>query len=154
MAVAVEAPHAATPSSRVCPGSEFLTVAGPLPDRPHADGPAVSTYHVLTTETENPMPDGMPRRKREAQTVAQMIGLYCRAHHEGMPLCEPCSELLRYANGRIEACAYGDKKPTCRRCPIHCYDARHRERIRAVMRYAGPRMLLWHPLAALRHALR
>ena len=28
-----------------------------------------------------------------------------------------------------------------------------RERIRAIMRYAGPRMMLHHPVAAVRHLL-
>ncbi|MDR2525428.1 MAG: nitrous oxide-stimulated promoter family protein, partial [Oscillospiraceae bacterium] len=32
-----------------------------------------------------------------------------------------------------------------------CYRADMREKIRAVMRYAGPRMLLHHPVMAIRH---
>ena len=68
------------------------------------------------------------RQTREQRVVEQMIRLYCR-HKEGhATLC-----------------------PTCRRCPIHCYRPAMRERIRCIMRWAGPRMLLYHPLAALRH---
>ena len=100
------------------------------------------------------MPRRIRRRRHETRMVAQMIELYCVAHHHGAALCESCSELLCYARGQIEACVHGDRKPTCRRCSIHCYDADHRERIRRVMRYAGPRMLLRHPVGALRHALR
>ena len=55
---------------------------------------------------------------------------------------------------RLARCVHGDEKPTCRRCTIHCYDADHRERIRAVMCYAGPRMVLRHPIDAIQHALR
>jgi len=99
------------------------------------------------------------RRNREAGTVAWMITIYCHAHRQdgksrGGPLCESCNELLRYAHGQIEECVHGEGKPTCRKCTIHCYDAGHRARIRAVMRFAGPRMLFRHPLAVLRHALR
>jgi hypothetical protein len=36
---------------------------------------------------------------------------------------------------------------------VHCYRAQQRERIRRVMRYSGPRMLLAHPLLALLHLL-
>ncbi|MCK5584672.1 nitrous oxide-stimulated promoter family protein [Candidatus Bipolaricaulota bacterium] len=55
---------------------------------------------------------------------------------------------------RIEMCPLGDQKPACRRCTIQCHDPGHRNRIRAVMRYAGPRMLFRYPLLALRHMLR
>ena len=98
------------------------------------------------------MPSGIMRTNHETRTVARMLALYCAAHHHGPPLCESCDELLRYAHGKIERCTHGDEKPTCRRCSIHCYGPVHRERIRAVMRYAGPRMLLRHPLVVLRHA--
>ena len=49
---------------------------------------------------------------------------------------------------------YVKAKPTCRLCPIHCYKREMKERMRQVMRYAGPRMLLYHPLIALRHLWR
>jgi len=91
---------------------------------------------------------------RERKTVAVMIGMYCRAHHPGGPRpCAECSELLEYALRRIEHCRFGLSKPVCSRCRVHCYGAGRRERIRRVMRYAGPRMLLAHPLLALLHLL-
>ena len=40
-----------------------------------------------------------------------------------------------------------------RRCPIHCYRPDMRSLMRQVMRYSGPRMLLRHPWATLRHWL-
>ena len=94
------------------------------------------------------------RRKREAETVRLMIRLYCKGNHGSSALCASCKELLTYAAKKVERCPHEDEKPTCRRCTIHCYDAEHRERIREVMRYAGPRMLLHHPVLAIRHALR
>jgi len=36
---------------------------------------------------------------------------------------------------------------------VHCYKPEMRERIRGVMRFAGPRMALRHPLLAVRHLL-
>jgi predicted amidophosphoribosyltransferase len=83
-----------------------------------------------------------------------MIRLYCRGQHghrEG--LCPACGELLAYAEARLDACPYGEAKTTCARCPVHCYKPEMRERIRAVMRYAGPRMLWHHPLLAVLHLL-
>ena len=91
--------------------------------------------------------------QRETATIRLMVELYCKGHHHRISLCDSCSELFRYARQQVESCPYGSKKPTCRRCTIHCYDADHRDRIRAVMRYAGPRMLFHHPLLAIRHML-
>jgi hypothetical protein len=94
------------------------------------------------------------RLAREKKTVAVMIGMYCRAHHAGGPqVCAACSELLEYALRRIECCRFGLSKPVCSKCRVHCYSAARRERIRRVMRFAGPRMLPAHPLLALLHLL-
>ena len=94
------------------------------------------------------------RLTREAETLKAMLRLYCRGQH-GIyaQLCAECRELQEYALERLEKCPFGQGKTTCARCPIHCYRAEMRERVRAVMRYAGPRMPLAHPLMALRHAL-
>jgi predicted amidophosphoribosyltransferase len=94
------------------------------------------------------------RLNRERHTVRVMIGLACRGkHHHVRELCPECQELLDYAMQRIDRCPYHENKPTCARCPIHCYRPEMRERIRQVMRYAGPRMLLFYPTLALRHYL-
>ena len=93
----------------------------------------------------------MSRIAQEKRTVEQMIRLYCR-HNEGeQELCPACKELLDYAHARLARCPFGERKKTCRRCPVHCYKRDMRERMRLVMRYAGPRMLWRHPVAALRH---
>ena len=83
-----------------------------------------------------------------------MVRIYCRDHHGKRDgLCPECASLLEYSTGRLDRCPYGDAKPTCAECPVHCYRPTSREQIRAVMRYAGPRMLLRHPILALRHRL-
>ena len=41
----------------------------------------------------------------------------------------------------------------CSNCTVHCYRPEMRERIRTVMRYAGPRMLFHHPVMAIRHMI-
>ncbi len=96
-----------------------------------------------------------PRIDRERRTIAVMIGIYCSARHDDGPdasaLCPECSGLLDYAMARVDKCPFIDDKPTCARCPVHCYRAAERARIREVMRYAGPRMVYRHPLLTLRH---
>lgn len=96
----------------------------------------------------------MTKIEQEKRVVEQMIRLYCRKREGNAELCADCRELLEYARARLDRCKFGEGKPTCQKCPIHCYRPEMRERIRAVMRWAGPRMLLYHPLSALRHLIR
>jgi len=101
-----------------------------------------------------PMPTDSPRIAREKRTVRAMIRIYCRAHHKTTDaLCADCDELLDYAVARLDRCPFGSEKPTCAKCPVHCYKPAMREKAKAVMRYAGPRMLLRHPILAVRHLL-
>lgn len=96
---------------------------------------------------------GSGRLKQEVRTVQRMIGLYCRHHHGVRGLCGECRKLADYAEMRIGKCPYGEEKPTCGRCPIHCYKPDMKAKIVAVMRYSGPRMIWRHPLSAIRHLL-
>ena len=92
---------------------------------------------------------------QELRTVELMIALYCRDRHKTeMGLCPECSSLLEYAGSRLAKCRFKANKPTCAKCPIHCYQPARRKQMREVMRYSGPRMLLRHPLASLGHGLR
>jgi hypothetical protein len=95
---------------------------------------------------------GSRRVRRERQTIAAMIGMRCKALHGPVSgLCDECRGLLRYAEGRIDRCSFGDGKPVCNRCPVHCYSPPMREGVRAVMRFSGPRMMLSHPVLAALH---
>jgi hypothetical protein len=94
------------------------------------------------------------RLRRERRTMALMVEDYCRRHHaasDGAAACERCRAFLAYADARLDHCPYGERKPTCANCPIHCYKREPREFARDVMRYAGPRMLLRHPVLAVLH---
>lgn len=100
------------------------------------------------------MPPTVKRMARERKTIAAMIRLYCRhQHHTGTGLCPPCEELQSYAFARLDRCPFADQKPTCAKCTVHCYKPEMRERVRQVMRFAGPRMLLQHPMLAVLHLL-
>ncbi len=92
---------------------------------------------------------------REQRVVAQMIAIYCRGQHKSRQgLCPQCARLALYAQERAAQCPQrraGRPKTFCSSCPVHCYAPTMREQIRAVMRFAGPRMLFYHPLLALWH---
>ncbi len=95
----------------------------------------------------------MQRIDREKQTVRQMIHMYCRNKEGNRELCPDCRRLTDYAMQRLSACPFGNGKSTCRKCTVHCYSPSMRLRMRDVMRFAGPRMLLYHPIAAVRHIM-
>lgn len=86
--------------------------------------------------------------------VSQMIALYCKKqHHTKGTLCVQCAELDAYARGRSDKCPFMETKTFCSNCKVHCYKPEMREKIRAVMRFSGPRMIFHHPVAALRHVI-
>jgi hypothetical protein len=92
---------------------------------------------------------------REFLTMTRMVGIYCDAHHDrsANEFCESCLEFLDYAQLRLQKCPYGNDKPTCANCPVHCYKPAQRAQAKAIMRFAGPRMLLRHPLLTIAHQL-
>ena len=92
--------------------------------------------------------------QREAKTVAAMIRIYCRHHHGGKKkLCRECAELLEYADERLKHCPFQKKKSTCGKCTVHCYKPGMRKKMREVMRYVGPRIMLHHPIKGIMHTL-
>lgn len=95
------------------------------------------------------------RLEREYRTMQCMVEIYCADHHGRTrgALCPDCAEFLGYAGRRLEKCPYGEGKPVCAKCPIHCYKRTQREQAREIMRYAGPRMVLRHPWLSLTHLL-
>ena len=94
------------------------------------------------------------RLAREWKTITSMLHIYCRDQHkQGGDCCSECQALTNYVNLRLTRCRFGEEKPTCAKCPIHCYQRDRREQIKAVMRYAGPKMLWEHPVLSLWHLL-
>ena len=93
-------------------------------------------------------------RAREQRMIGVLIERFCRdLHGSTSGLCPDCRELLDAALARIEHCRLWPDKPVCAKCPVPCYPPALRERVRAVMRYAGPRLVWRHPWLAFRHAL-
>ena len=74
------------------------------------------------------------RLEREKRTILAVIEIFCRANHgTTTSLCDDCQELYQYSLQRIDKCPPQEDKPTCARCPIHCYAPTMRARIRQAM---------------------
>ena len=111
------------------------------------------------------------KERKDLRVLALFTAVWCRVHHDGekealaaAPLgmtgagiddyryCPECREFLAYAMTRRLKCPL-DPKPTCKHCHVHCYRPGHREKVRQIMRFAGPYLirrgrldLLWHYL--------
>jgi hypothetical protein len=111
--------------------------------------------------------------RSDTKLLGDFTRIYCRGVHKGAThtrlvsdaaglgvygatapeVCEECAELLRYAEKRRAYCPK-DPKPFCSYCETHCYTADMRERMRDVMRYAGPRSLLHgHAVDGVKHLI-
>ena len=97
--------------------------------------------------------DLQSKRQREKEVVSLMIRLYCRKKHGGKPLCPHCAALDAYARQRSDKCPFMEVKTFCSNCKVHCYRPDMREKIRAVMRFSGPRMIFRHPVLAVSHLI-
>lgn len=97
--------------------------------------------------------DIQTKREREKRIVSAMIAAYCRGNHGGKELCPDCAALDAYARQRSDKCPFMESKTFCSNCRVHCYRQDMRDRIRAVMRYSGPRMIFRHPVMAIRHVI-
>lgn len=94
------------------------------------------------------------RIKREKETIEKMIKIYCNDKHGTKDeLCPECKKLLDYAYQRLDNCKFGESKPVCKDCSIHCYGKDMRVKIKEVMKFSGPRMLYKYPLFSLKHYL-
>jgi hypothetical protein len=109
----------------------------------------------------------------DTRLLGAFTAIYCRGVHPGLvraPLvsdgtdlgvygrrvpdvCDECADLLRYAEKRRAYCPK-DPKPFCSVCDTHCYSAQMSDRMREVMRYAGPRsMFHGYAIAGIKHVL-
>ncbi|MBI5324277.1 MAG: nitrous oxide-stimulated promoter family protein [Ignavibacteriae bacterium] len=94
------------------------------------------------------------RIEREKITVGAMIKLYCRLEHGSRgTLCSDCDGMFDYVMKKLDKCPFDEDKPTCLNCSIHCYKSVEREKIRQVMRFSGPKMLIYHPIHAILHLI-
>ena len=94
------------------------------------------------------------RIEKEKRIMEFMVRLYCSKKEKNNELCDSFKELIEYSKKRLDNCPYGNKKPSCKRCHKHCYIKEYRENIREVMRYSGPRIILYKPLEFIRHLVK
>lgn len=100
-------------------------------------------------------PEDLAKKRSDEKTlVCEMIALYAASsitpQRQSLPECQ---QLHDYALARIEHCPFMETKTFCSACKVHCYQPEMREKIRTVMRWAGPRMLPVHPVLSIKHVI-
>ncbi len=90
----------------------------------------------------------MNKQEKELKVVTLMINLYYKKHKNNDISYD---ELLEYVTLRQSKCPFKETKTFCSNCKIHCYKENYRIKIKEVMKYSGPRMLLYHPILAIQH---
>ncbi len=94
------------------------------------------------------------KRHKEKEIVSLMINLYCAKNHKTKnTLCPDCQQLKDYADMRTDKCPFMDTKTFCSNCNVHCYKSDMREKMKAVMKFTGPRMIFHHPVLAIKHLI-
>ena len=63
-------------------------------------------------------------------------------------------KMIEYCQTQLSHCRWQDEKPPCKFCTSHCYAKKQREQVRLIMRWMGPRMVLYAPLEVVRHLLK
>ncbi|QOR35411.1 nitrous oxide-stimulated promoter family protein [Clostridium sp. 'deep sea'] len=91
----------------------------------------------------------------EKQLVSKMIQIYCaKHHHPPNDICSECLQLLEYCHLKLDSCPLKQAKPSCGRCTIKCYAKDMQEKIKAVMRFSGPRILFYEPIATIHYFIK
>lgn len=92
---------------------------------------------------------------REKITIEKMVNIYCaeKKHVRKGNLCEECTDTLNYALLKLERCKFGQEKPVCNKCTVHCYKEHYKEKTKEIMRYSGPRMLKYAPFLSILHLI-
>jgi len=98
----------------------------------------------------------------EKKTIEAMIDIYCKGNHynknkngtRAYTRCPICLEQATYALKKIDQCPYKENKPVCSKCLVKCYNVKHKDNIKQVMRYSGPRIIVKHPLLLIRYIFR
>jgi hypothetical protein len=102
---------------------------------------------------------------KDLKLLLNFVRIYCGAKHGNQIgtniqvesitvketlLCDECAEVARHALAKRRNCPL-TPKPSCKKCPVHCYGRYYRAKIREIMAFSGRRMILRGRVDYLRH---
>jgi hypothetical protein len=113
------------------------------------------------------------KKAKDIRVLSDFVEVFCREKHKAetkeafkinetrlsevldnkhLMLCQDCSKLLYHGIAKLLLCPY-NPKPTCKKCPRHCYAPGYREKMRGVMRFSGMYLVTHGRLDLLLHYL-
>ena len=107
---------------------------------------------ILPKRKEPELKNTVPKEKENISTT---FGVYCNANHgtTDKKLCPKCTALLTTVMLKMQRCPYGIAKPICDACETPCFGENPTKEFRAIMKSGQKKMLLSHPLMAVKHKL-
>ncbi len=107
---------------------------------------------ILPKRKEPELKNNVPKEK---ENIRKTFGVYCNANHgtTDNKLCPKCTALLTTVMLKIQRCPYGISKPICDACETPCFGENPTKEFRAIMKSGQKKMLLSHPLMAVKHKI-
>ncbi len=107
---------------------------------------------ILPKRKEPELKNNVPKEK---ENIRKTFGVYCNANHgtTDNKLCPKCTALLTTTMLKIQRCPYGIGKPICDACETPCFGEVPTKEFRNIMKAGQKKMLLSHPLMAVKHKL-
>lgn len=90
------------------------------------------------------------KREKKKKTLNFMFDIYKKSHPQRK---EDLDELKSYAFTRIDKCPNVEEGIYCNTCKIHCFKEDEKEEMRKIMKFSGPRMMIYHPILAMDHLI-
>ncbi len=99
----------------------------------------------------------LPKIAEEVEVIKLMTQIYCKGKHtdreKNDELCQECQDFVNYAIKRLSCCPFGEEKPVCKKCKIHCFQKDWKAKAKEVMAYSGPRLIFKRPGLIFSHLL-
>ena len=85
---------------------------------------------------------------KDRRVLEAMGSIYCQGNHADAQkdeggMCPECRATIENTLSRAASCPYGHQD-----CKTHCQRGDAQIRIKAIMRYAAPKMMFRHPIMA------
>ena len=112
-----------------------------------------------------PMDQFTRAQVKDLKLVFNFVRIYCGSRHGDQVktniqvenitvketlLCDECAKVACHSLAKRRNCPL-ELKPSCKKCPVHCYGRDYRARIREIMAFSGRLMILRGRVDYLRH---
>ena len=100
--------------------------------------------------------NGSPRKNKNCFKISQEISNTLNKNNISNKIFNIYDMNIEYCTAcgfceKTGFCKFKDEKTSCRRCPIHCYKKDMKQKVKEVMKFSGPRLILYRPVEFIKH---